>query len=238
MALNVLERVQPQGGAIDAAMAQVRGEIRVSSPAIVVSFDEVAQTIVAQIAIGERIRLASGVLTAVTFKEIADVPILIPTGGPWSLTFPIVEGDECDLLFADGCIDSWFQSGGVQARMDGRRHSIADAVAIFGLHSQPRKLANYSTTSCQLRHDDGQTMIDLAPGVITIIAATVDVQATTANVVASGTAKVQGSTVQVEGSTTVEITGSGSTVIEGKDWLTHIHANGTVPITGTTGPPV
>jgi hypothetical protein len=238
MPLNVLERVQPQAAAIAEAIMQVRGEIRVSSPATVVSFDEVTQTIVAQIAIGERIRLADGVLLNVTFKEIADVPIQIPTGGPWTLTFPIQQGDECDLLFADGCIDSWFQSGGTQARMDGRRHSIADAVALFGLHSQPRKLANYSTTSCQLRHDDGQTMIDLAPGVITVKAATVDVQATTANVVATGTAKVQGATVQVEGSTTVEISGSGSTVIEGKDWLSHIHSNGTVPITGTTGPPV
>jgi phage baseplate assembly protein gpV len=230
MALNVLERVQPQGMAIAEAMTQVRGEIRVSAPAIVQSFDADAQTIVALIAIGERIRLGGGVLTDVTFKPIADVPICIPQGGIWALTFPIQPGDECDLLFADGCIDSWFQNGGQQARMDGRRHSIADAVALFGLRSQPRKLTSYSTTSAQLRSEDGNTVIDLADNVITIRAATVNVESTNATIQAS-------QKVQVEATTEIDITCNAGVKINATDWATHTHS-GVTAGGGVTGPVV
>ncbi|WP_457849452.1 hypothetical protein, partial [Staphylococcus aureus] len=45
-----------------------------------------------------------------------------------------------------------------------RMHDLSDGFAILGFRSQPRALSNISTTSAQLRSDDGATFIDLNPG--------------------------------------------------------------------------
>jgi hypothetical protein len=116
----------------------------------------------------------------------------------------------------------WFQSGGQQSPIDGRRHALSDAIAIFGIRSQPRRIANYSTTSAQLRSDDGNTVIDLAPNNITIKANTVN---------------VTGETVNVTGSTRVVIDGNDQTTIDGKNFLLHTHS-GVTAGGGGTGPVV
>jgi hypothetical protein len=102
--------------------------------------------------------------TQVTLPILDDVPIVLPMGGGFSLTFPIKPGDECDLVFSDMAFDLWWQSGGVQKQPDGKlyRHDIGDAKAHFGLRNQTRVLSNYSTTSAQLRSDDGTVTIDLS----------------------------------------------------------------------------
>jgi hypothetical protein len=56
---------------------------------------------------------------------IADVPVAFYRGGGYSVTIPMQQGDECLLIFADGCIDAWFQSGGQQSKIDGRRHALS-----------------------------------------------------------------------------------------------------------------
>ncbi|MGC8050122.1 Gp138 family membrane-puncturing spike protein, partial [Salmonella enterica] len=78
-----------------------------------------------------------------------------------SMTFPVAQGDECLVVFASRCIDSWWQSGGIQEQAELRMHDLSDGFAILGFRSQPRALSNISTTSAQLRSDDGATFIDL-----------------------------------------------------------------------------
>jgi hypothetical protein len=209
----------PDSAANDLSSSQLSAELRVMVPAIVQSFNATAQTVVVQCALLENVRI-NGIQQSVDLGLISDVPIQFVTGGTWSLTVPIQAGDECILVFADGCIDAWFQSGGQQSRIDGRRHALSDAIALFGVRSQPRKLTNYSTTSAQLRSDDGDTVIDLAPNVITIKAATIT---------------VQGQQVNVTGSTNVAISGNNTTTIDGKNFLLHTHT-GVQTGTGISGP--
>lgn len=66
---------------------------------------------------------------------------MMPRGGGFALTFPVAAGDECLVVFADACIDSWWQSGGVQNQAEKRRHDLSDGIVIPGLWSQPNKLA-------------------------------------------------------------------------------------------------
>ena len=74
-------------------------------------------------------------------------------------------------VFSDAALDAWLQSGGTSnAPISQRRHSLSDAMAVFGLRSTPRGLQNYSTTSAQLRSDDGAVVIDLASDQITVTA--------------------------------------------------------------------
>jgi len=156
----------------------------VSIPAIVVAnqdgnaFNADFQTVSVQPAIQEVIR-KSAVPTLTTLPILDDVPFVIPRAGGWSLTLPIAVGDECLVVFADMGIDMWWQNGGLQKQPDGVlfRHDIGDALAIFGPTSKPRKLADYSTTSAQLRSDDGTVVIDLARDGITITAPAVTVNA-------------------------------------------------------------
>jgi len=116
---------------------------------------------------------------AVDLPLLEDVPVFFLTGGGWSVTAPIVEGDECILLFADSAIDIWLQNGGTANNpITQRRHDLSDAFAICGLRSTPRGLASYSQSSMQIRSDDQTVMIDLAASGITVTAPDVTVNAT------------------------------------------------------------
>jgi hypothetical protein len=182
--LSIQERLGLHTEPIEGAAWQWACALRCAIPGIVQSFDPVKQTCVVQIAIQERIAppLTPGVTGAPpdweTINPLQDVPIIMMRVPGWSITLPIVAGTECLLIFADMCIDGWWQSGGLQPQMDRRRHDLSDAFALFGPWSQPHKLANYSTTSMQIRSDDQSILIDLAPGQITVTAPTVNVNST------------------------------------------------------------
>ncbi len=190
MSVSIQERLGLPTESIAGAGWQWACMLRASVPGIVKSFDPIRQTCVVQVAIQEVVNLpppntqqsASGgtqnIPTVVTIAPLQDVPIIMPRVPGWAITFPIVAGTECLLIFADTCIDGWWQSSGVQAPMARRRHDLSDAFALFGPWSQPNVLENYSTASMQIRSDDQTVLIDLAEGQIAITAPTVAVTAT------------------------------------------------------------
>ncbi|MCL5500635.1 hypothetical protein M5Y49_18345 [Escherichia coli] len=94
---------------------------------------------------------------------LVDVPVIFPRGGGCTLTFPVSAGDECLLIFADRCIDFWWQNGGVQKPVDLRMHDLSDAFAIVGPQSQAHKISGISTSSVEIRSDDGATKLSLNP---------------------------------------------------------------------------
>ena len=116
---------------------------------------------------------------------LLDVPLLMYGGGGITLTCPVAIGDECLVLFADRCIDAWYQNGcsisngniNTQNQVEFRMHDLSDGFALVGLRSLPRKLSNYSTTSAQLRSDDGGVIIDMDPSThaITVSASSVTI---------------------------------------------------------------
>src|SRR5665213_1246039 len=153
--LSIAERLNPSIARFLKTKAVISKAIRVAIPGIVQSFDSVHQTVTVQAAIKEYVR-NNGVLTADPIALLTDVPIQLPRGGGCTLTLPIQAGDECLLVMSDVCLDSWWQSGGTNnSPMSARRHRLSDAIAIFGIWSQPRVLSDYSTTSAQFRRDDG-----------------------------------------------------------------------------------
>lgn len=62
-----------------------------------------------------------------------NVPVIFPRTGGASLTFPVVQGDTCLLLFIERSTDLWKSVGGVVAPDDPRKFDLSDAVAIMGL---------------------------------------------------------------------------------------------------------
>ncbi|HDZ1216537.1 Gp138 family membrane-puncturing spike protein [Klebsiella pneumoniae] len=149
----------------DARLAQaIMSAMRVSMPGIIQSFDPDAVTAVVQPAIKGVEQDESGADVSVNIPLLVDVPVVFPRGGGCTLTFPVKVGDECLVIFADRCIDFWWQSGGIQEPVDERMHDLSDAFCIVGPQSQAKKIGGISTTAAQLRTDDGSAFIEVAAG--------------------------------------------------------------------------
>lgn len=149
----------------DAKLAQaIMSALRVAMPGIIQSFDPDAVTAVVQPAIKGAEKDESGAEVSVNLPLLVDVPVVFPRGGGCTLTFPVKAGDECLVIFADRCIDFWWQSGGIQEPVDERMHDLSDAFCIVGPQSQAKKIGGISTTAAQLRTDDGSAFIEVAAG--------------------------------------------------------------------------
>lgn len=135
--------------------------LRVSMPGIIESFDPVACTCSIQPALKGRVADALGNMKSAPLPVLVDVPVIFPRGGGCTITFPVKAGDECLVIFSDRCIDFWWQNGGVQEPVDQRQHDLSDAFAIVGPLSQAQKISGISTTSVQVRTDDGSSFIEL-----------------------------------------------------------------------------
>ncbi|TJZ75571.1 Gp138 family membrane-puncturing spike protein [Chitiniphilus eburneus] len=133
-------------------------------PGYIISFNVEAMTCSVQVTISMKVRDEHGNVSSVAIKPLVDCPVYFPSGGGATLTFPVKPGDECLVVFASRCIDSWWQSGGVQEQADLRMHDLSDGFALVGVRSQPRMLPGISTSSTQLRSDNGSAYIDLNPG--------------------------------------------------------------------------
>lgn len=129
-------------------------------PCIVNTFDPVAMTLTAQPTSLIPYRNPSGKLELLQMPLLLDCPVMFPGGGGVTLTFPVKQGDECLMVFASRCIDSWWQSGGVQAPSEFRMHDLSDGFAFVGVRSQPRRLT-VSTGAAQLRSDSGLTIVEV-----------------------------------------------------------------------------
>lgn len=137
--------------------------LRVSLPGIIESYDPIANTCTVQPALKGQTADELGNYSSAPMPLLVDVPVVFPRGGGCSITFPVKAGDECLVMFSDRCIDFWWQSGGVQEPVDPRKHDLSDAFAFVGPMSQPNVISNISTTTLQMRTDDGLAYIELDP---------------------------------------------------------------------------
>lgn len=167
------ERYDDALEAVRTAQDANQASVWTALPGIVQSFNAAALTVTVQPAVQGKITDQMGKASNVNLPLLVDVPVVFPHGGGYSLTFPVLAGDECLVVFTSRCMDGWWQDGGVQPALDRRMHDLSDGMAILGPWSQKRKLANVSTGATQLRSDDGATLIGLWSGKVTVQAASV-----------------------------------------------------------------
>lgn len=185
--------------------------LRVAITGVVTEVNYSAQTVSVQPTIREKIEI-NGTYQWVELPILINVPFFVYSGGGYCITLPVSPGDECLVIFADSCIDAWWQSGGVQNQVERRRHDLSDGMAIVGFRSQVHTVPGYSGDSVQVRTEDGGTFIDLKPGQVTINA---DVQingnvTTSANCTIADTLRVAGINMNTHVHDGVK-TGGGST---------------------------
>lgn len=205
-------------------------------PCIVQSVNWDAMTIEAQSAIQGLVNNVLGGIDSVNMPLLLDVPIVFPSAGGFTLTLPIVQGDEVLVVIANRCIDAWWQNGAVledgtispQRQMELRMHDLSDGFAIPGPRSIPNVLGNISATNAQLRNDAGTTYLEIThDGKIKLVSAS-EIDLTASSIKLNGSVEVMGD-IDATGAVT------GATVNAGLISLAnHTHAVTTAP--GTTGP--
>lgn len=181
------ERYENLHDALLAALTGWQKEFWTALPAIIESFDSATQTCEAQVAIQVPIENSDGSRQWVKIPKLLDVPVHFPSGGGMVLTFPVVKGDECLVVFSSRCIDAWWQSGGYENQQPLlRMHNLSDGFAFVGFRSKPQAISGLSTTSAQLRNSDGTSVVEVKNGEILVKASTVNVQAGTINLKNAG----------------------------------------------------
>ncbi|EMM5897199.1 TPA: Gp138 family membrane-puncturing spike protein [Klebsiella michiganensis] len=204
-------------------------QLRVALPGIIQSFDPDTVTAVVQPAIRYIERDNDGNKATKDYPLLVDVPVVFPRGGGCTLTFPVSEGDECLVIFADRCIDFWWQSGGVQEPVDGRMHDLSDAFCIVGPQSQAKKISGISTTSAQLRTDDGTAFIEVAAGGDITATTTGNATINAPEIILNGNVTINGNLSQGMGERGGTATMHGPVTVTndvtagGKSLMTHTH---------------
>lgn len=178
--MNRIERSGDTEETLRTGMESHQAGIWTALPGIIVSFDPEAWTCKVQPAISGVARDETGARSELRLPVLVDCPVVFPSGGGCTLTFPLEAGDECLVTFASRCIDSWWQLGGVQGQAEMRMHDLSDGFVIPGPRSQPRTFP-VSTTAAQLRSDDGAAFVEINPSSHKIKAQTSgDIEATAA----------------------------------------------------------
>ncbi len=170
-------------------------------PGLIESFDSATQLATVQPAI-RRVFIdrteGDATLVPTDLPVLINVPVIFPRGGGFSLTFPVLPGDECLVVFCERSIDRWHASGGVQDPGAKRFHALSDATAFVGLSSTPLKIPDYDSTNVQLKRDDGSVSFTLLTDGTARLEATTSVTVNAPDTEVTGNLKV-GGTLEVIG---------------------------------------
>lgn len=184
----------------------ITGKLYCALPAIVESVNYENQTIEASpVTIMKRTDDA-GMVTDFKLPMLVDVPFQCYKGGGYSITVPVKQGDECLIIFTDVDFSAWFQNGGFNYAEHSFQHSYTNAIAIIGISSEVNAIPNYNPNAIEVRNADASEKISLSEGNITLKSATITLDG---NVTTTGTSNLQG-----------------TTTIQGKQFLSHVHSNG------------
>jgi phage baseplate assembly protein V len=132
-------------------------------------------------------------------------------------------------------IDGWWQNGGIAPPLDSRLHDLSDAFAVPGPYSQATKFTGLSTTTAQLRTEDGTLHVELdAPNkrvdlVSNAISLMLDSNANAVTVTGSQTVSVTASSQTTVTAPTVTVNASSAVNIT----TPLVTINGNLAVTGT-----
>lgn len=142
------EIIQVPGEDLELLKEAVKQEINCARPGIIQAFNAADQTATVELAI-------RSIMNGKNVKQpvLTDVPVFFPGGKDYGITFPIEKGDECLVVFADCCIDAWFQNGGASIPISVRKHDLSDGFAFVGFRSRKNSLPNVSMRNVCTKQD-------------------------------------------------------------------------------------
>lgn len=154
----LLESVIQEG--IDSSLK----ELHTCLPGIVSSFNATDQTADIQPSLQRKVGD-----DIINLPLLANVPVRFSKSTDFSISFPLVEGDEVLLIFAERSIDTWLTYGGIQDPLDFRKHDLSDAFALPMGYSQKNLIPSFPTSNLEIKLNTGTGSITITPaGVISI----------------------------------------------------------------------
>lgn len=209
-------------------------------PARIKSFDKVTQTAEVTVSVQTLYADTKSKEGQSPKQILTEVPVHIPSGGGWSITFDIEEGDTCVVCFSQIGYDHWLFDDldaapswyGKIAPHLRRSFSSQDGFAIVGFNTLPRAIDSYAEGS-QWRNTDASQNIHLKTDGSISINSPVSVDITAPKVSIVGDVEITGN-ADISGIVT-----GGSGVFGGIVVETHEHpGDGGVGSGPTTGPPI
>ncbi len=141
--------------AIKSHIDKFETELFTSLPAIVTSYDPEEQTISAKPVMLEPYKDG----TTLAFAEIQHVPLIFPSAGGGSLTFPVKVGDEVLIMFSSRAFDTWWDTGSSEILPSAQRYNeLTDAIAIIGLASK-NKSVSANPDDVELKFNDNTILL-------------------------------------------------------------------------------
>jgi hypothetical protein len=134
-------------------------EVHTAIPGRVESYDAATQTadvlpLVQTFALQE-----DGTRLPVTLPVLPAIPVVQPGANGFRVTYPVAAGDTVLVVFTEASLDAWQARGGLVDPADPRRHHLADAVAIVGLHANPSPWSGAAADATTWGHDGGPQVV-------------------------------------------------------------------------------
>lgn len=149
-------------------------DLRVAMPGIIASFDPDKITVTVDIAVRDKLKIKNEYVDK-QIPRLLDVPLMLPHGGNFALTIPVQPGDECLVIFADMCMNSWWANGGIQNQEVDRRHDFSDGFAVLAPWSQKTKIDDLATDAIEIRTADNSTKLSVTQDDVNISAQITDI---------------------------------------------------------------
>jgi hypothetical protein len=138
----------------DAIEARI-GELHVSLPAKVLSYDVAKQTCSVEPVIKRKYVTGE----VVSLPVINNVPVCMPRAGNAFLSLPIKVGNYVLLIFSERSLDVWLKQGGSVDPLESRKHHLSDAIAIPGVY--PSTNSNTRAHADHVRLENGDASFEL-----------------------------------------------------------------------------
>jgi len=124
-------------------------------PAKVISYNSEFQRIVAKPDVKKRI---GG--RFIELPRLVNVPVVFPSGGGFSFTFPLDQDDEVVLVFSQVSLDEYLEGAGNVEPADFRRFNLSDAFAFPGPAKFNQKITIADAANLVLGNTNGQIHIE------------------------------------------------------------------------------
>lgn len=139
-------------------------KVHTGLPGRVEAFDEAKQTVDVQPLVMAYVPQEDGSMLATALPVLPAIPVGFAGGGGFRSTYPLTAGDTGWVSFSEASLDAWQARGGLVDPQDERRHHIADAVFLPGLHDDQRPFANVSKSEATWGSDTGAQVVATGGG--------------------------------------------------------------------------
>lgn len=138
----------------------LRDGVRVMMPGVITGYDASKQIATVQPLIQDVRYDEQGNRTTLTIPPIHDVPVMFLGPAYARMTWPVKEGDHCELRFSSSAISNFIARGGTSPLDPGtdRRHDLSDAIAWVGLHSPANPPTDAPTDAVVIHLGGGITL--------------------------------------------------------------------------------